>query len=147
MTPAQILLVQSSFQLIAPIRQEASELFYHRLFQLDPSLRPLFGDDIRHQASKLMTALGFVVRGLNRPETILDDVRALARRHRGYGVEERHFAVVGEALLWTLDAGLGHRFSGEVREAWTAAYRMLASVMIDAMRPEGGTAERAASRA
>jgi hemoglobin-like flavoprotein len=145
MTPAQILLVQTTFQQVVPIREQAAQIFYNRLFQLDPSLRSLFvATDLRQQGLKLMASLGFVVRGLHHPAAILDDVRALARRHAEYGVEEHHFAIVGEALLWTLRTGLGQAFTPAVREAWAAAYAMLSRVMIEAMRQDEKPARRAA---
>lgn len=86
------------------------------------------------QGAKLMAALGFVVHGLDRAETILPTVRDLAKRHVGYGVEEHHYPIVGQALIETLAAGLGEAFTPPVREAWEAAYGLLASVMIAAAR-------------
>ena len=83
-----------------------------------------------------MASLGFVVHGLDRADTILPTVRELARRHVTYGVEERHYPIVGQALIETLAAGLGTAFTPAVREAWEAAYGLLASVMIAAARED-----------
>ena len=88
------------------------------------------------QGKKLMASLGFVVYGLDRAETILPQVRALAKRHVTYGVEEHHYPIVGQALIETLAAGLGAAFTPDVREAWQAAYGLLVSVMIEAARNE-----------
>jgi nitric oxide dioxygenase len=130
MTPDQIRLVQESFRAVVPIRDEAARIFYDRLFALDPALRPLFWHaDMSKQGNKLMASLGFVVGGLHRAETILPDVRALARRHVGYGVRDSNYATVGQALIETLETGLGAAFTPEVRDAWSAAYGLLASVM------------------
>ncbi|SFO67382.1 nitric oxide dioxygenase [Mesorhizobium sp. NFR06] len=135
MTPDQIRLVQESFRGVVPIREAAAALFYEKLFAIDGSLRALFREtDIKKQGAKLMAALGFVVHGLSRAETILPTVQDLARRHVGYGVEEQHYATVGQALIETLDTGLGEAFTPPVREAWTAAYGLLAGVMIAAAR-------------
>jgi hemoglobin-like flavoprotein len=135
MTPDQIKLVQESFREVVPIKEAAAALFYEKLFALDGSLKALFREtDVRKQGAKLMAALGFVVHGLSRAETILPTVQDLARRHVGYGVEERHYATVGQALIETLEAGLGEAFTQEVRAAWTAAYGLLAGVMIAAAR-------------
>ena len=126
MTPDQIQRVQDSFELVRPIRAEAAALFYGRLFALDPSARALFaGADLRAQGEKLMGALGFVVAALRRPGAVLGAVADLARRHAGYGVRERHYESVGEALLWTLEQGLGAAFTPELRDAWAAAYGLL----------------------
>jgi hemoglobin-like flavoprotein len=135
MTPDQIRSVQDSFALVRPIRSEAAALFYGRLFALDPSARPLFaGADLRAQGDKLMGALGFVVAALGRPGAVPGAVADLARRHAGYGVREGHYASVGEALLWTLERGLGAAFTPELRGAWAAAYGLISGAMMDAAR-------------
>ena len=129
-TPRQIALVRESYAKIVPIREEAAALFYSRLFASNPGTRPLFRGDIKSQGVKLMAAIGAVVKSLDRIETMLDDLRALARRHRHYGVREEHYASVGAALLWTLEEGLGSDFTPDVREAWAAAYELLSGTMI-----------------
>lgn len=134
MTPKQIKLVQSSFGQIVPIREQAAELFYQKLFSLDPALRPMFKGDMTLQGAKLMSALTFVVGALNKLDTILDEVRLLARRHVGYGVEARHYTLVGAALIGTLEEAFGKDFTPDLREAWTAAYATLSGAMIEATR-------------
>lgn len=132
MTPRQILLVRESFAKVVPIKEQAAALFYDRLFAMDPSTRPLFRSDLKGQGAKLMAAIGAVVKSLDRIETMLDEIRALARRHDRYGVQEEHYASVGAALLWTLEQGLGSEFTAEVREAWATAYGLLSSTMVAA---------------
>jgi hemoglobin-like flavoprotein len=131
MTPAQITAVQKSFQLVAPIADTAAHLFYTRLFELDPSLRPLFRGDMRGQGRKLM--LTVVVTGLDRLDTLVPAVQALGRRHAAYGVQPKHFDTVAAALLWTLAQGLGPAFTPDVEAAWTTAYTILADTMKAAM--------------
>ena len=129
MNEQQIQTVQESFEDVRPIADIAAGLFYDRLFALDPALRPMFKGDLGEQKSKLMTALAFVVAGLNQPERILPAVHQLGQRHTGYGVQNDHYQTVGAALLWTLAQGLGEKFTPEVEAAWTAAYQLLASTM------------------
>jgi hemoglobin-like flavoprotein len=129
MNPSQIQLVQDSFELVKPIAGRAAELFYQRLFELDPSLRPLFKDDLRDQQVKLMATLSFAVAGLKQPDQMLGAVRQLGQRHAGYGVRPAHYQTVGAALLWTLAQGLGERFTPEVAAAWTALFAVLAGAM------------------
>ena len=124
--------MQNTFNLVQPISETAAGLFYDRLFVLDPSLKQLFKSDINEQGKKLMQALAFVVKGLSKPETIIPVVKDLGRRHTGYGVENSHYDTVGAALLWTLEQGLGDAFTPEVKEAWAAAYGLLAQVMQEA---------------
>ena len=132
MTPEQITLVRESFAKVVPIGEQAAALFYDRLFAIDPSTRPLFRGDMKSQGAKLMAAIEAVVKSLDRIETMLDDLRALARRHDSYGVREEHYAAVGAALLWTLQQGLGLDFTPDVREAWETAYGLLSGAMIAA---------------
>ena len=129
MTPSQIKLVQASFAQVRPIAATAAELFYNRLFSLDPTLRPMFKGDITRQGQMLMSMIGAAVLGLGNLEKLAPVVRDLGARHAGYGVRTEHYATVGAALIWTLEQGLGAQFTDEVREAWTAAYGLLSDVM------------------
>jgi hemoglobin-like flavoprotein len=130
MTPHQIDLVQQTFADVKPIAATAAELFYNRLFTLEPSLRPMFKGDIRQQGQMLMSMIGAAVSGLKNLDTLVPVVRGLGARHAGYGVRDEHYAIVGGALLWTLEQGLGEKFTAEVRDAWAAAYGLLADVMM-----------------
>jgi hemoglobin-like flavoprotein len=129
MSPDQVALVKDSFSKVAPIAEVAAELFYDRLFTLDPSLRPLFSGDMKEQGRKLMQTIAVVVGSLDRLETIVPAVQALGRRHVNYGVQEQHYDTVAAALLWTLEQGLGEAFTPQVRDAWTTAYVLLATTM------------------
>jgi len=137
MTPDQIALVQDSFRQVTPISAQIADLFYGRLFELAPEVRPLFPDDLAEQKKKLMQMLGLAVTGLNSPETLLPAVVGLGERHSGYEVAPEHYAVVGEALIWALGQGLGDEFTQDIEAAWMAAYGTLADVMIGAS--SGGT--------
>jgi hemoglobin-like flavoprotein len=129
MNMIQKALVQTSFAQVRPIADAAAALFYRRLFELDPTLRPLFKGDLKEQGRKLMEMLTLAVKGLDRPEALLPALTLLGRRHAGYGVKEHDYETVGEALLWTLEQGLGPSFTPEVREAWTALYGFVADTM------------------
>jgi hemoglobin-like flavoprotein len=132
MTPEQIALVRSSFAKVVPIKETAADLFYGRLFELDPSLKPLFKGDIKEQGLKLMAMIGTAVGGLDRLDSIVPAVQALGRRHAGYGVKDEHYDTVAIALLWTLEQGLGAAFTPDVKTAWTSAYGVLAGTMKEA---------------
>lgn len=129
MNNEQKILVQASFGKVVPIADVAAGLFYGRLFELDPSLRHLFRGDLKAQGRKLMHMLSVAVAGLDDLDRLVPAVRALGRRHVGYGVTDAHYATVGSALLWTLEQGLGAEFTPSVRAAWTAVYTVLAEVM------------------
>jgi len=134
MTSEQIVLVQQTFEKVRPVSEAVADMFYKRLFELDPSLRKLFKRDIKKQGRMLMLMIEFVVKGLDDPETILPTIRDLGKRHVGYGVKEEDYATVGDALLWTLEQRLGEDFTPEVKEAWEEAYKLLSNVMINAGR-------------
>lgn len=130
MNATQIHLVQTAFHNhVAPLGDNAAAVFYQNVFALDPSLRPLFKEDMTVQRHMLVQMLAFVVNGLGTPEHIIDAVGQLGQRHAGYGVQPEHYRTVGQALLQTLETAIGPAYTPEVREAWTAAYTLLASVM------------------
>ena len=130
MTPVQVQLVQDSFAKVAPIAEQAAALFYGRLFEIAPEVKPLFRGDMAEQGRKLMATLAVVVNGLANLDTVLPAASALARRHTDYGVKPGHYAPVGEALLWTLERGLGAGWTQELAAAWVAAYTTLSQFMI-----------------
>jgi hemoglobin-like flavoprotein len=132
MTATHVASVRTSFELVRPILEPAASMFYDRLFELDPSLRSLFRSSREAQAQKLAQALTVVVKGLEQPAQLRGAVEALGRRHAAYGVRGEHYTTVGEALIWTLEQGLGDAFTPEVRSAWIDAYGWLAFVMREA---------------
>ena len=133
MTPTEKQLIRSTWAAVEPIQDVASDLFYARLFELDPRLAALFAEtDMRRQGRMLMQTLAIVVKSLDDLSVVVPAVEALGRRHVGYGVQPEDYATVGGALLWTLEQGLGDAFSPEVRSAWAGAYGIVSSVMIAA---------------
>jgi hemoglobin-like flavoprotein len=104
-------------------------IFYQRLSDIDPKLRPLFKGDMAEQGRKLMAIIGTAVANLGQNDSILRAVKQLGERHSGYGVKTLDYDTVGEALLWTLEQGLADAFTPPVREAWTVCYGTLADIM------------------
>ena len=134
MTPEQVTLVKESWAMVMPISEKAAELFYGKLFELDPALKPLFRGDMTEQGQKLTKMIGIAVDHLDKLEEIVPAVQDLGVRHLEYGVKNSHYDTVGEALLWTLGQGLGDAFTTEVMNAWTDVYTLLAGTMKDAAR-------------
>jgi len=129
MTPEQVGLVKSSWAKVLPISDKAAELFYGKLFELDPDLKPLFKGNMEEQGKKLMKMINTAVNGLDRLDEIVPAVQQLGVRHVGYGVKDEHYDTVGAALLWTLGAGLGDDFTEDTKEAWATVYGLLADTM------------------
>ncbi len=132
MTPYQITIIQQSWENVLTIKSQAAEVFYNRLFELDPSLKPMFTGDIKQQGDKLMQTLSVAVNSLTRLETLIPVLEDMARRHVGYGVQDEHYATVGQALIDTLIAAFGDAFTDELKSAWTEMYQIVADTMINA---------------
>ena len=144
MTPEQKHLLRETWQATVPIADTAARLFYDRLFEIDPSTRPLFaGVDMAGQGEKLVQTLAAVVQGLDHLESLIPTIADLGRRHAGYGVTGAHYTAVGAALLWTLEAGLGRTvFTPEAKQAWSDAYGLIAEIMQGAASGKGTSATR-----
>jgi nitric oxide dioxygenase len=126
----EVSLIQNSFAEVKPISEKAAALFYGRLFEIAPDVKPLFKGDMAEQGRKLMGTLAYVVNGLADLPSILPAASALAKRHVVYGAKPQHYGPVGEALLWTLEKGLGPKWTPETGVAWTKAYATLSGYMI-----------------
>jgi hemoglobin-like flavoprotein len=133
--------IKESWRLVVPIAETAADLFYKKLFELRPEYRRLFSEDMRGQKRKLLAMLGFIVKALDWPDSAWreevaeeDDLclilLALGRRHTDlYRVPDAAYEAVAEALLWTLDYGLGKKFDAAARDAWTQVYTLVATTM------------------
>ena len=129
MTPQQIELVKKTWVMVVPIADTAAELFYGRLFELEPSYREMFNNDMTEQGKKLMKTINIAVEALDDVEPLIPTLKQMGADHAGYGVVDRDYNVVGAALLWTLEKGLGEVFTDEVKNAWAAVYEVLANTM------------------
>jgi hemoglobin-like flavoprotein len=133
MTLKQKQLVQNSWEKALPISESVATLFYERLFELDPSTRPLFKHtNMPEQRKKLMHVIDTVVNGMNMLDQLIPAVSDLGRRHVVYGVTDEHYSSVGRALIGTLEQVLGADFTPEVKEAWTTVYNVIADTMKNA---------------
>ena len=129
MTPEQIELVKQSWAQVVPISDKAAELFYGKLFELDPSVESLFSGGMEEQGRKLMKMIGTAVNALDRLDDVVPAVQELGVRHIAYGVKDEHYDTVGAALLWTLETGLGEAFTEPTKQAWATVYGILAETM------------------
>jgi len=129
MTPQQVHLIRKSFAELSRHDHVAALVFYRRLFEIDPGLRPLFKNDIEEQSRKLLEMLAVLIAMLERPLGLELELKAMGLRHAGYGVRDEHYATVGGALLDMLAEVLGAKFTPEVREAWTLLYGAVESLM------------------
>ncbi len=129
MTPEQITLVKESWAKVLPISETAAELFYGKLFELDPQVKSMFKGDMKEQGRKLMAILNTAVNALDNVEAIVPALQDMGKRHVDYGVKDEDYDTVGAALIWTLGAGLKDAFTEEVEAAWTTVYTLVADTM------------------
>jgi nitric oxide dioxygenase len=134
MTPEQAQIIKLTFAQVMRDRDRVGRMFYDRLFSIAPEVKPLFKGDIAEQSRKLMDTLALAVGMLRDMPTLVITLEGLARRHVGYGVKDEHYDKVGEALLWTLEKGLGDAFTAQVRDAWAALYVAVSQVMRSAAK-------------
>jgi hemoglobin-like flavoprotein len=128
-------LIQDTWTQVVPIADQAAAIFYQRLFEIDPSTRPLFrSTDMAQQHKKLLQILGIAVSSLDNLGALGKTVEDLGRRHAGYGVKDAHYDSVGVALLWTLEQGLGSAWTPEAAAAWKEVYGFLSSIMRQAQQ-------------
>lgn len=133
LTPEQIQIIKTTWAMVVPIADKAGALFYSRLFEIAPETKLLFTrSSIPEQSKKLLAMLNYVISKLDKLETLIDEINALAQRHVHYGVKAEHYDKVGEALLWTLAQGLQNAWTDEVRDAWINCYVLLSQTMIEA---------------
>lgn len=128
----QIQLVEESWDFVILNTQQAGVIFYDRLFEIAPQFRSYFKEDINSQSRKLVALISFAVHKLGSLDQIVDDVKALGERHRLYKVKDEDYAIVGNALLWTLEKALGNKWDAETKEAWVLVYTILSQIMIEA---------------
>lgn len=134
MKPRQIGLIRESWDKVFPIADTAAELFYGKLFELNPELKKLFPEEMQEQGRKLMTMINTAVNSLDNIEAVVPALQESDRRHVDYGVKDEDYDTVAEALIWTLGQGLGDDFTDDVKEAWVVVYTVLATTMKDAAK-------------
>lgn len=129
MNQEQIMLVQSSWAEVEPLSGKLGEAFYKKLFELQPDIERLFGDDIRKQGETLMSMISMAVEMLDHPDSMAAAMSSLGERHAGYGVRPQHFTPFKESLMWGLERVLGDTFTDDLRAAWSELFDMMARMM------------------
>jgi hemoglobin-like flavoprotein len=144
MTAEQRRLVRDSFDSLREIYRPVARLFYGKLFELAPTVRPLFHNDIDVQGKKLMDMLNSIVESLDNFDSIRPKLVELGHKHATYGVRNEQYDVLKAALLWTLSQALGTGFDDRTSEAWAAALTAINEVMMSSSTVAGepGTRHR-----
>ena len=131
MTPDQKQIVKDTWEQVLPIQETAASLFYGRLFDQYPEVKPMFKGDMQQQGEKLMKMLDQAVGSLDNLDALVSPLQQAGKAHKEYGVKAEDYDKVGASLLWTLQQGLGDVYTPAVEDAWSSTYSTLSSVMID----------------
>lgn len=129
--------IRRSWAMAAASEDVVGRIFYRTLFEIAPHARSLFSGDMDEQSRKLMQTMNWIVDHLDAPELLQPRAESLAVRHLRYGVEADQYALVGQALIDTLQKGLGDDFDAEDAAAWGRVYGTLSKMMTDAAYPGG----------
>ena len=133
MTEEQMILVRSSWKTFRNVNPSLiANVFYSKLFFDNPKLRKMFPEDMDKQHLKFVDMLNVMISRIDSTEDTTEKIKALAKRHVGYGVRTEHYQFIGNALLWTIEKGLGNDWNDAIKEAWDAYYNMIAGIMIEA---------------
>ncbi|MEO6723023.1 MAG: globin domain-containing protein [Ferruginibacter sp.] len=133
MTTQQIIAVKRSWALFRNIDPVLiGEVFYSRIFFKVPALKKMFPTSMEAQYNKIIDMLSLMVARLERMDELTNEITALAQRHVKYGVKTWHYGIVEDALLWTLEQGLGRDYTDDVKEAWGSYIKDLSATMIKA---------------
>ena len=133
MTKEEVNLVKKSWRIFQQINPElVGDVFYGNLFAAHPALRKMFPADMHAQYQKLVDMISSIVQRLDRLHLVETDIIELAQRHVEYGVRPAHYAMVGKALIITLEQGLGRDWTPAMANAWQHCYQTLASAMLTA---------------
>jgi hemoglobin-like flavoprotein len=129
MTAEQRRLVRQSFDTLRGQTRPVALLFYGKLFELDPSARSLFHNDLGLQAAKIMDTLDSLAESLDRFDSMRGRLADLGRKHAGYGVRPEQYETVSIALLWAMGQALGPDFDPATRAAWATVLAAVADTM------------------
>ena len=129
MSAEDIRVLRETYLAVEPASDLVATLFFRRLDEIAPEVRPFLGADIAEQRKQLLISLGLAVAALDRFDDIVPALRLLGSKYRTMGVTEIHYGAVGEALIWTLKQSLGSKWSSEAEDAWTRMCTRIAEDM------------------
>ena len=125
-----IRLLESSFETILPRFAELADIFYGTLFEEHPELRSLFSASMEDQKALLAAAITTIISSLREPEKLSSFLEELGRRHVDDGAQAAHYAVVGSALLRSIQSITEPEWTPELERAWADAYGFIQETML-----------------
>ena len=124
--------LETSFDLVAPRGDELMDVFYARLFEAAPAVKPLFArTDLRKQKIMLLRVLGLLRQSLRNLDAIVPVLHDLGARHVDYGAQPEHYPVVGAVLIASMAEVAGDAWRPEYERAWAGAFDIVAGAMLD----------------
>jgi hemoglobin-like flavoprotein len=129
LTAKQKRLIRESFLRFEPALDLVGQLFYLKLFRLDPALRKRFAGSVEAQGRKFSAAMKLAMISLGHEDGLGPTLKLLGVRYRQLGIRARHYRTMAKALVWTLDQSLEQSFNRETKEAWNTLLGQLTRAM------------------
>jgi len=124
--------LETSFDIVAPRGDDLMDVFYARLFDAAPAVRPLFAStDLRRQKAMLLGALVLVRKSLRDLDAIVPALHKLGARHVSYGARAKHYPVVAAVLIASMAEIAGPAWRPHHERAWNAALTVVAGAMLE----------------
>jgi hemoglobin-like flavoprotein len=120
LTAKQKRLIRESFLKLEPAYDLVGQLFFRKLYRLDPWFRDRFAGPVEVQGRKFMAGLKLGIIALNYDDGLTPVIRLVGVRNRRSGIKVRHYRIMAKALIWTLEQSLEKRFTRETKDAWSA---------------------------
>ena len=115
-------------------------LLFKNIFAIAPGALELFSfkatknlyENVKFKShvKKVVNTVGVAVEYLDDLGELVPILQQQGRDHVPRGVEPEHYPIVGQALLDTLEAGLGDKWTPQLKSAWTTAYKVISDTMI-----------------
>ncbi len=129
----QINRLATSFRIVEPQLDEVVAIFYTRLFEAAPHFRSMFPNDLGRQKKHMVNALLLVAKNVPNIENLADPLREMGVRHKDYGAEVAHFAIVRDTMVYALAQVAGYTWTPQLNEDWMQALDVIAGYMIEGM--------------
>jgi len=129
LTAEQKRLIRVSFLRIEPALDLVAQLFFLKLFRLDPSLRKKFSGPIEVQARKFAAGAKLAMISIGHEDGLAPTLRLLGARHRQLGIRARHYRTMSRSLVWTLERSLDKDFDRDTKDAWNTLLASFTHIM------------------
>lgn len=132
-TNSDILLVQTSWNLVSEYSTEIIRLFYKYLFESAPEVKPMFRSDQATQEQRMALMINTIVNSVDSLDEFRGSISQLAKSHTHMGVKREYFPLVVNALVNSIEEQYGRGFTSAHRRAWLKILTHISNIMIEEM--------------